>query len=276
MEIHAVPQWQGALAGNAGRLPRGCEVLAGLAGDVLGPPVHTVPVEADGSATVDGVGNRDALIRNRSAQLDALEHPEGPVLTVGGDCGVDLVPVGVARYRYGDALGVAWFDAHGDLNTAESSPSGAFHGMVLRSLFGQGDSDFAASPALEPGRAVLVGARDFDPAERRAVDEGLVRHVPVADTTDLARVRDGVRATGTRRLYVHVDLDVLDPDDFPACLYRMPGGLTIAQLVAALDGLAALDDVDVVGASVVECTGESLTDVRPLVPVFEALGRLLA
>ncbi|PRX48326.1 arginase [Prauserella shujinwangii] len=274
MRIHAVPQRQGALTPHAGRLVRGCEVLAELAGEVLGLPVDTVPVDAETSSTVDGIANRDALVRNRSAQLAALEAPEGKVLTIGGDCAVDLVPVGVARFRYGEGLGAVWFDAHADLNTVASSPSGAYHGMVLRSLFGEGDPDFAAAPALTPGRAVLVGTRAFDPEEARAVESGLAGHVPVAEA-DPGRVRDAVRATGARALSVHVDLDVLDPGEFGATDYPEPGGLGIAALAAALDGLAALDGVEVVGACVAECVAEDMDQVRPLEPVLAALGRLL-
>ncbi|PXY27068.1 arginase family protein [Prauserella muralis] len=272
MLVQAVPQWQGASwAGADDRLPAGCRALAALAGEVLDATVHEVPVDPAPSSTVDGIGNRSALLRNRSAQLAALEAPEGPVLTIGGDCAVDLVPVGVARYRHGDRLGVVWFDAHADLNTAASSPSGAYHGMVLRSLLGDGDPDFAASPALAPGRAVLAGTRSFDPAERDAVAAGLARHVPVpAAPGDLTGT---LRAAGADRVYVHIDLDVLDPGEFTATHYAEPDGLTVAQLVAALEGL---DDVAVVGAAVTECSGTTRDELRALAPLFETLNRLLA
>ncbi|WP_199430389.1 arginase family protein [Qaidamihabitans albus] len=279
MLIHAVPQRQGALTPNAGLLPEGCRLVAALAGEVLGAPVRQVPVdtgESPAPSIVDGIANRAALLRNRDAQLAALEAPEGKVLTIGGDCAVDLVPAGVARYRYGESLGVAWFDAHADLNTADSSPSGAFHGMVLRSLFGEGDPEFAAAPALAPGRAVLVGTRAFDPAERRAADDGLVRHVPVTAAGEPGRVTAAVEATGARRVYVHVDLDVLDPGEFAATDYPEPGGLGIGELAAALEALAGPGGIEVVGACVAECVAREPDEVRPLVPILEALGRLLA
>lgn len=267
--IQAVAQWQGA-ATRAGALIDGCRALAALAGETLGRPVTTVPIGSDGSSTVDGVANRDALVRNRAAQLAALEAPEQPVLTIGGDCASDLVPVGVARYRYGADLAAVWFDAHADCNTPETSPSGAFHGMVLRSLLGQGDDDFAASPALAPGRAVLAGARDFDPAERAAVDDGLLRHVPVP--VPPADLLGQLRDAGARRVYVHVDLDVLDPEEFDRTTYRVPGGLTVSQLVAGIEALAAFD---VVGAAITECAAERREHVLPLVPVLDAICALL-
>src|SRR5437764_234702 len=175
MLINAVPQRQGAVGPRAAELPDGCLALAELAGHVLGQPVHHVRQTHEVSEVDGGIASRAVLTGpNRAAQLAALEAPGGPVLTIGGDCGVELVPIGVARFRYGPGLGVAWFDAHPDLNTAATSPSGAFHGMVLRSLFGEGDPDFAADPALVPGRVALAGTRVFDPEERAAVDRGLV------------------------------------------------------------------------------------------------------
>ncbi|WP_410671117.1 arginase family protein [Amycolatopsis sp. cmx-4-68] len=260
MLINAVPQRQGAVGPRAAELPDGCVALAELAGHVLGRPVHHVRQTREVSEVDRGIASRAVLTGpNRAAQLAALEAPGGPVLTIGGDCGVELVPIGVARFRHGPGLGVAWFDAHPDLNTAETSPSGAFHGMVLRSLFGEGDPEFAADPALSPGRVALLGTRVFDPAERAAVGRGLA--VTSVDAL-----------TGVEKLYVHVDLDVLDPGEFPGLNYPEPDGWTIARLVAELDALAAYD---VVGAGVTECVGTA-REVEVLEPVLAALGRLLA
>jgi arginase len=258
MLINAVPQRQGAVGPRAAELPDGCLALAELAGHVFGRPVHHVRQTRSVSEVDRGVASRAVLTGpNRAAQLAALEAPGGPVLTVGGDCGVELVPIGVARFRHGPGLGVAWFDAHPDLNTAETSPSGAFHGMVLRSLFGEGDAEFAADPALTPGQVVLAGTRVFDPEERSAVARGLA--VTSADAL-----------AGLAKLYVHVDLDVLDPAEFAGLNYPEPGGWTIPRLVAELDALSAFE---VVGAGITECVGTP-REVEVLEPVLAAIGRL--
>ncbi|RBM20173.1 arginase [Prauserella sp. PE36] len=273
MLVQAVPQWQGATwAGADVRLPTGCRALAALASEVLGVPAREVPVGSEGTSTVDNIGNKSALVANRQAQLAALEEPEGPVLTLGGDCAVDLVPVGVARYRHGPGLGIVWFDAHADSNTPASSPSGAFHGMVLRSLLGDGDPDFAASPPLAPGHAVLVGTRAFDPAERQAVADGLLRHVPVPSEPDA--IAGAVTDSGATKVYLHIDLDVLDPAEHgPLMHYHEPGGLSVEQLVAGIESLARFD---VVGAAITECATPRRRDLEALVPVLQAVSRLLA
>ncbi|HWD05632.1 MAG TPA: arginase family protein [Amycolatopsis sp.] len=262
MLINAVPQWQGATGPRARGLIEGCLALSELAGHVLDQPVHHIHQDPATSDVLAGVANREVLTgANRVAQLAALEAPGGPVLTIGGDCGVELVPVGVARYRFGPGLGVAWFDAHPDLNTGVSSPSGAFHGMVLRSLLGEGDKAFAASPAIEPGRVALFGTRVFDAAEEQAVRRGLA--VPAED------VAGALRQAGAESVYLHVDLDVLDPREFGAVNCPEPGGLTVFELAEAITGLSGLD---VVGAGITECVG---TELAVLEPVLSAVGRLL-
>jgi arginase len=130
--------------------------------------------------------------------------------------------------------------------------------MVLRSLFGEGDPEFAAAPALEPGRVALAGTRVFDPEERAAVARGLA----VTSVDALA---------GVEKLYVHVDLDVLDPAEFPGLNYPEPDGWTIERLVAVLDALAGFE---VVGAGITECVGTP-REVEVLEPVLSAVGRLL-
>ncbi|MCE7007809.1 arginase family protein [Kibdelosporangium philippinense] len=251
MQVHAVPQRQGALVPKARFLPEGCLALSRLAGEIAGVQPVVVPVSTEDSPVIDGVANRAALIVNRTAQLAALEAPGGSVLTIGGDCGTDVVPIAVARFRFGESLGVAWFDAHPDLNTVETSPSGAFHGMALRVLFGEGDAEFVASPALRPGNAVLIGARSIDEGEQAAIDRGLVS----ADSIP------------GEQIYLHVDLDVLDPAEFGGATYPEPAGLSIAEVAAAINGIP----VPVIGAGITECATADEKEIRKLAPLVEAV-----
>jgi arginase len=175
------------------------------------------------------------------------------VLTIGGDCGSDVAPVGVARFRYGEGMGLLWFDAHPDLNTPETSPSGAFHGMALRALMGEGDPEFAASPAV--GSAVLVGARSIDPGEQAAIDRGLV-------------ALDGIPGD---RVYLHIDLDVLDPAEFAGATFPEPDGLSVAEVAAAIDAIP----VPVVGAGITECATTDQGELLKLRPILEAVTRAL-
>jgi arginase len=241
MQVHAVPQFQGAVVPNAARLPDGCLALAQLVGDIAAVKPYVVPVSAE--------AGWEALITNRTAQLAALEAPEGPVLTVGGDCGVEVAPIGVARFRHGENLGVLWFDAHPDLNTPTTSTSGAFHGMALRALFGEGDPRFTADPPIR--HAILIGARAMDDGERAAL---------------------GLVGSEGNPVYVHIDLDVLDPTEFNGMCYPEPNGLTIAEVAAAVRAI----DVPVVGAGITENVTTDPTELGKLTPILEAVTEALA
>lgn len=262
MKINAVPQFQGAVTERALEMPRGCIALAELASRVLDAPFNRVHQDQDTSPTEDGVANRAALTGpNLAAQREAVSGVAEPILTIGGDCGVEFVPISAARERYGPGLAVAWFDAHPDLNTPQTSHTGAYHAMVLRGLLGEGDPVLSAREAVEKEQVALVGARASDAAEQAAIGEGLGRQ-----TNDPAAV-----LRGASHLYVHVDVDVLDPAEFAGLNMPEANGLTIDELVAGLDSLRGFT---VVGAGITECVG-SPEQVEVLSPVVAKLGQLL-
>ncbi|GAA3112256.1 hypothetical protein GCM10020001_033770 [Nonomuraea salmonea] len=176
-----VPQWRGSGAPTAERLKEGARLLADMVG--AGQRVR-VTVEDD-------------LVTTAARVRTALEQAsEDFVVTTGGDCGVELEPVAAARRRYGDRLVVVWFDAHGDLNTPASSPSGAYHGMVLRALTGDGPVGLVAGDPLTPRQIVLAGGRDLDAAEESFIEAAGIRHVPGPDATALI---EAIELCGTER-----------------------------------------------------------------------------
>ncbi|MCP3798041.1 arginase family protein [Allokutzneria sp. A3M-2-11 16] len=246
MRIHAVPQFQGALVESRARLPSGCRALAGLAGRVLGAEVTEVPVGTGTSPTVGGIANHEVLLAHQDAQRTALSEVDEPVLTIGGDCSVDLVPV----RRLGDDVTVLWFDAHADLNTPESSPSGAFHGMVLRSAMGERE-------------VVLVGTRSIDDGERPLIGEG--KRVALVECGDLA--------PRNRQVYLHIDLDVLSPNEFSGMTYPEPDGVAIDALVRQVRQLSP--EWTVVGAAITECVTADEAELAKLIPLLEAVGEVL-
>ncbi|MFE9335395.1 GNAT family N-acetyltransferase [Streptomyces sp. NPDC007063] len=233
-----VPQWQGSGSVSARRLVQGARATA----DMFPAARRTrVPVDVRAAATgpVDGVRALDALAANLSAVRFALEQlPDRTVVTTGGDCGVELAPVERAHRRYGDKLALVWFDAHGDLHTPDTSPSGAFHGMVLRTLLGDGPAELGTGVPLAPGQVVLAGVRSLDPAERRYVDRHAVHHLPPAELADPSALVGAVARTGAEAVYVHLDLDVLDPGHFSSVGVPEPDGLSPHRLASAVRALA--------------------------------------
>ncbi|SDD71661.1 arginase family protein [Actinokineospora iranica] len=171
-----------------------------------------------------------------AAVADAVAAHDQPTV-LSGDC---LVTLGVLAglQRAGIDAAVIWFDAHGDVHTLESSTSGYLGGMALRLVLGA-HADLAAEPLglrpLPEGRAVLVDARDLDPAEADFLAGARVRRVGVGDLADLP---DGP-------LLLHIDVDVIDAAELPGLLFPVPNGpstdavLTAARQVAATGRVAA-------------------------------------
>lgn len=180
-------------------------------------------------------------------------------ITMGGDHSIALGSVSGAADALG-TIGVIWFDAHGDFNTPEITPSGNIHGMILAALCGYGDPRLvnAASkgPHLEPRRLVIVGARDLDPGEVRLLREAgvHVRTMSDIDRRGIFAVTEeaiALAADGADGLHVSFDLDVVDPVEAPGVGTAVPGGITYREahlameLIAESGRLSSLDLVEV-------------------------------
>jgi arginase len=192
--------------------------------------VVDVPLEA-GDDQGSKVNRLSSLQAVRDAQATALSHLAGPVLTIGGDCGVELASVAHAAAA-GD-VALLWFDAHPDFHTPQSSPSGAFHGMVVRTLMGEGDPRLVPGTPLGADRVLLLGTRSFDDAEAAATAESGVVSLPVAGLTADSLLA-AVEATGAASVYIHVDLDVLDPAEVAGIGFPEPFGLGVSELTALI------------------------------------------
>jgi arginase len=158
------PQWQGS--GPSTALARGAEAIRRALGNRY--PFTDIPVEGTPIVERHGILGYDPILAQLRTAVGSLNDaaPEA-VYTLGGDCGIELAPVGYLHRRYGRRFGVVWLDAHSDINTPETSPSKHFHGMPLRALLGDGDPAFVdlAGPPLAPEQVVLVGTREMDPKE---------------------------------------------------------------------------------------------------------------
>jgi arginase len=179
-------------------------------------------------------------------------------LVLGGDHSIALGSIGAMAQAHGPG-GVLWVDAHGDVNTPESSPSGNVHGMVLAALLGWAGDGFESDawplPALDPERVALVGVRILDEGEK----ELLQRHgVFVLTMSDVDRM--GVESAFSQALertagpgFVHVsfDMDSVDPTVAPGVGTPVQGGLSYREthlaleLVAESGLMSSLDVVEV-------------------------------
>lgn len=246
-----VPQWQGSGSSRAMRLVDGAQAIRADLPSVATRLID-VPLEA-GDSEGTGILRYSAIRLVRERLERELAELDGTPIIIGGDCGVEYAGLEHAA-RQGRVV-LLWADAHADLNTAETSPSGAFHGMVLRALIDAG--------AVSPADVLLLGVRDLDDAEARFIDEaGMPRVTPdevgdrVADRVAAARA-EGVEPV----LYVHIDLDVLDPGVFDGVGFPAPFGLTLEQLTTAVAQARAR--LPLVGAGLTEFAPAPARDEVP-------------
>ncbi len=235
-----VPQWQGSPAARAMLLTDGA---AAIAGDLprAATTVLDVPLEA-GESLGTGVHRLSALQRVRELVQD---HIDDGVVVIGGDCSVTVAAL-AALPGGTDDLAVVWCDAHPDLHTPETSPSGAFSGMALRAILGEGEPQLVLDPGIPSGRVVVVGARAVDAAEE----------APLSTLTSFSSdalasaeaLADAVAATGASRVWVHIDVDVLDPSELSGVSDAAPFGASTTQLSAALRALR--ERVPLAGATI--------------------------
>ncbi len=233
-----VPLWQGSVSARAMSHADGA---AAIRGDLPAAAtiVVDVPVEA-GEALGTGVQRFSTIRRVRELTEQALAQVPDWALTVGGDCGASLAAVAHASRTTRGDLAVLWLDAHPDLNTPDSSPSGGFGGMTLRAIAGDGAEGLALDLAtrVAPDRIVLGGIRAIDDEERRFIDDHRVRVLTADDLTDPSTVIGALEATGAANVFVHVDLDVLDPSALAGLSYPMPFGIDAASLATLLREVA--------------------------------------
>jgi arginase len=202
--------------------------------------VVAVPVEA-GDSEDTGVNRCSTLLLVREAQAAALRASDNWALTIGGDCGVSLTAVEHASRKHPGEVAVVWLDAHPDLHTPESSPSGAFTGMVLRAITGEGAESLAlgASAAIPLERVVLAGTRDIDAAEAELIRTHSIAMIAAEDLGTADALIDAVRHTGATQVYLHIDLDVLDPAELNGLANPIPFGISVEALTGAVTGLRA-------------------------------------
>ena len=241
------------------------EALQGLGYPVLRERDIAVPAMETRDQGQSGLRYKREILtvcrRLREACLEALEAGRLP-LVLGGDHSLSMGSVSATalhHHRQGAAIGLIWVDAHGDLNTPDSSPSGNIHGMPLAHLLGQGDGDFIGllDPAgpIDPRRVALIGVRELDAGERKRIRALGLRVFTMRDIDELGMAEVGRRAIaiageGTAGFHLSFDVDVCDPAVVPGSGTLVPGGIgfreahLLLELCAESGGLLAMDVVE--------------------------------
>ncbi len=213
--------------------------------EVLTPEMTTV---GDSNARyLNVIADACARLADRvEAHMDAGRFP----VVLGGDHSVAIGTIsGMARHyrKRGLDLGVIWVDAHTDMNTPDSSPSGNIHGMPLAVLLGYGAPELVAiagdRPALRGEYVAVIGARSVDAGEREMVRKTGVRVYSMSELDDRGTavcVREAIEIAGRASAGIHLsfDLDGVDPEHAPGVGTPVPGGLSLRESHLVCEKLA--------------------------------------
>lgn len=209
-------------------------------------PDLDVPLVPDTTITMDlpdgDTWQRMAAIYEPAARAvaAAIRSGDRPVV-LSGDCTASFATV-AGLQRTGVDPGVVWFDAHGDVQTLETSTSGYLGGMPLRMLAGY-RPELIATPlgmrTVAEEDVVLVDARDLDPPEAEYLATAPIRRCTVDELTD--------DVVPDRPVYLHVDFDVVRPADLPGLLFPTDGGPGFDEVVAAIGRVLATGRVAAIG-----------------------------
>ena len=233
----------------------GAEALARALGERIGtePRIVGSPGEPrTGTWEEDLSASRGCILEAGGQIDDALAAGNTPVL-LAADCAVaaSTLPA-VGRHRP-DAR-ILWLDGHGDYNTPDTSGSGYLGGMCLSAATGEWDAGLGDPVPAE--RVVLAGVRDLDPGERVLLEHGPATVIGSSPVETLVAVKNALEGSP---VFVHLDLDVIDPEHFPAAV-PAPGGLHPDKLYDLMDSV--LEDSELVGIEITNFAAPDDEDER--------------
>ena len=224
----------------------------------LGYSVHDLgDLRLERPKTFPDEGEKLKYVREISSACEQLAAEVEKILTdgelplvLGGDHSIAIGSfAGVASYfkKREQTVGLIWFDAHADMNTPDSTPSGNIHGMPLATLFGYGTPELTNvagfAPKLDPRLCAHVGARDIDPGEKELINKLGVRFFTMReiDERGMRACMDdaiAIASGGTAGYGVTFDVDALDPGDAPGSGTLVRGGLTYREAHLAMEKIS--------------------------------------
>jgi arginase len=245
---------------------RGVDALAPVIAEHAGTTARMIgtPGEARAQHFSDDLRDSRGTLLEAGGQVDdALVAGRFPVL-VAGDCAIAATTLPTV-VRHAPDVHVLWLDAHGDYNTPETTQSGYLGGMGLAAACGRWDAGLVEG-TVDPTRVVMCGVRDLDGREKALLETSGVHNVRPSQLGDELDGKD---------VYVHLDLDVLDPSVLPA-QFPAEGGLSEAglrTLLGEIAGVARLVGVEITDFEAPEDEAERAALAETLATIVQPLMR---
>jgi arginase len=258
-----VARW-GCANGPRAFLDHGLVKMLEERGHIVSAPVWIELPKSE--RTRDSVTNLGRIAAKTAAAVrEALRQDDTFVLVLEGDCTHAVGPVGGLAQVY-SSPGVAWFDAHGDLNTMETTTSGFLGGMPFAVILGWDLDDWRLAAGLtapvRPEASVLVGGSDLDEAEQEALERHPILHVSAVEMTHpdaSERVQQALRprAQEAEAWYLHLDLDIGGPEESPGGLTPAPYWPPRERILASVEVAARTLAVKVASLAVYNPSADS-------------------
>lgn len=263
------PQWQGSGIGR--NIESGAKTVLEYLNDDAFISVSLSDITAGENGVKANDINNFYAITEQLTRLKLEIEKENPktIQTIGGDCGLEIVPVSYLNKKYPN-LGVIWFDAHADINKPCDSASCNFHGMPLRTLLGEGEEKMnpLLSSTITASQIHYVGLRDIDATEQVRIDEGNIYAPKDVNISELVAT---LKQKNITHLYLHFDFDCLEPFDYNKTYYQVPKGTTISEAEGCIKELQK--KFTVVGSSVLESITTNSQELRPIENILNLLMR---
>ncbi|MCC1484999.1 arginase family protein [Winogradskyella immobilis] len=256
------PQWQGSGTGIS--IKDGAKtVFDYIKDDIVSIPLSEKPLELQ-----QNINGHSTLLEQLNRFKDFLVKEQPKTLhTIGGDCGLEIVPVSYLAEKH-ENLGVIWFDAHADINLPEESQSHNFHGMPLRTLLGEGNDELKdlLFTQITPSQIHYIGLRSIDAAEQDRINKD---HIYAPLTLDISHLIKTLKEKNITTLYVHFDVDCLDPNSYKSAYFNVNNGITTNEAEHYLRELKA--NFKVVGTSILESVAMDEDQLQPIKKIIDLL-----
>ncbi|WP_400079765.1 arginase family protein [Winogradskyella sp. R77965] len=256
------PQWQGSGTGKS--IADGAKTIFDyIKGDVISIPLSKLPLTLE-----QNINGHSALLEQLSDFKTLLIDKNPKTLhTIGGDCGLEIIPVSYLASKQSN-LGVIWFDAHADINIPKESQSHNFHGMPLRTLLGEGNQKLKdlLFTEIKPSQIHYIGLRSIDTAEQKRIAKD---HIYAPLTIDINHLVKTLKDKKITHLYIHFDVDCLDPDSYKNAYFNVNNGITVIEAEDYIKTLKA--NFDICGTSILESVAMTEDELEPIKNIINLL-----
>lgn len=256
------PQWQGS--GLTDDLKLGAETFISYFKDSA---IKVIPLSMKDLTTIGNIKCFEPIFEQTNLfKKVIIDSKLDKISTIGGDCAIELMPISYLNKIYQEDICIIWIDAHADLNTPESSPSKAFHGMPLRTLLGEGNEEFISLlfSRIKPEQICYVGLRDLDEAE----SEYIIQH-NISTMTDCQFEKVQNKIKNFKNVYIHLDLDVLDKSEYEFSMFPTNIGSSVSEVAELIRKIKS--NHNVVGFCITESTATTLEQLNAIKPILDQI-----